>query len=216
LTAWYALAELSHPRPGSTVLVHSAAGGVGSALVQLAKRQGCRVVGVVGSPAKVTFARECGADVVIDRSSESLWAAAKRAAPDGYQVVFDASGGETLRRSYDHVRPGGHLVVYGAHTLLKPGKDRVSWIHAAIGWLMTPRFNPMSMVDRNVSVHAFNLSMMFQEASLLGEGLAELIGAVENGDIRPAPVTPIPFDNVREAHRLLHSGQAVGKIVLVT
>jgi NADPH:quinone reductase-like Zn-dependent oxidoreductase len=216
LTAWYGLIELAHPRAGTSVLVHSAAGGVGTALVQLAKRRGCRVVGVVGSPTKVAYVRDNGADVVIDRTSEPLWPAAERASPDGYQAVLDASGGKTLRESYRHVRPGGHLVVYGAHTLLRPGHDRVSWLHAALGWLRTPRFDPMAMIDRNVSVHAFNLSMMFHEAALLREGLTELFQALEKGEIRPAPVTRVPFDDVREAHRLLHSGKATGKVVLVT
>jgi len=216
LTAWYALGELTRPRPGSTVLVHSVAGGVGSAAVMLAKRRGCRVVGTVGSTHKVAYATECGADVVIDRSREELWPAAKRAAPGGYQVVLDANGGETLRASYAHVRPGGHLVVYGAHTLLPRGKDRLGLFKAALGLLRTPRFNPMKMVDRNVSVHAFNLSFMFQEIALLGEGMTELMDALGRGEIRPAPVTRVPFDDVREAHRLLHSGEAVGKIVLVT
>jgi len=216
LTAWYALSELSRPRPGSSVLVHSAAGGVGSAAVMLAKRRGCRVVGTVGSSHKVAFATECGADVVIDRSREELWSAAKRAAPGGYQAVLDANGAETLKRSYTHVRPGGHLVVYGFHNLLPRGRDRLGLFKAALGLLRTPRFNPMKMVDANVSVHAFNLSFMFQEIALLSEGMADLIGALGRGEIRLAPVTAIPFDDVREAHRLLHSGEAVGKIVLVT
>ena len=79
LTAYYALIELCRLRPKQRVLVHSAAGGVGGALVQLAKRAGAEVVAVVGAPHKVAVAREHGADVVIDKSVEALWPAAERA-----------------------------------------------------------------------------------------------------------------------------------------
>ena len=83
LTAYYALFELAHPRPGANVLVHSAAGGVGSALVQLGRIAGCRMVGVVGGSHKVETARALGADVVIDKCREDLWRAAEQAAPRG-------------------------------------------------------------------------------------------------------------------------------------
>lgn len=80
LTAYFAMFELAHPRPGQRVLIHSAAGGVGSSLVQLAKIAGCHVVGVVGSTHKIEHARRMGCDFVIDKSKQDLWAAAKDAA----------------------------------------------------------------------------------------------------------------------------------------
>lgn len=111
LTAWWALFELAHPRRGSNVLVHSAAGGVGSMLVQLAKVAGCRVVGVVGAPHKVEPVRQLGADAVIDKSREPLWATAEKLAPQGFDVVLDANGVSTLGGSYRHLAPAGKLVV---------------------------------------------------------------------------------------------------------
>jgi synaptic vesicle membrane protein VAT-1 len=214
ITAWYALYELCKLRPGNRVLVHSAAGGVGSALVMLAKRAGCHVVGVVSSERKLTAAREAGADVVIDAGHEDLWRAAERESPGGYHVVLDANGGDTLRRSYEHVRPGGRLVIYGFHTLLRRGRDRLGLFRALIGLLRTPRFNPLKMIDHNRSVHAFNLSYMFEEAALFREAIADLFGALERGEIRPLPFIAVPFTEVQEAHRLLHSGETTGKVVL--
>ncbi|MHC4393545.1 MAG: alcohol dehydrogenase catalytic domain-containing protein, partial [Planctomycetota bacterium] len=99
LTASYALFELGAAREGQVMLVHSAAGGVGGALCQLGKAIGCRVVGVVGGTHKVETARKAGADVVIDKSKEDLWAAAESAAPSGYDLVFDANGVATLKQS---------------------------------------------------------------------------------------------------------------------
>ena len=83
LTADHALHTLARAGRGEWVLVHAAAGGVGSALVQLAARAGCRVVGVVGGAHKVAAARALGAELVIDRSQPGLWEQARRAAPAG-------------------------------------------------------------------------------------------------------------------------------------
>jgi NADPH:quinone reductase-like Zn-dependent oxidoreductase len=215
VTAWYALHELARLRPGHVVLVHSAAGGVGSSLVQLAKHAGCRVIGVVGSTHKVEAVRAFGAEIVIDKSREDLWAAVERAAPAGCHVVLDANGSETLRQSYEHLRPTGRVIVYGFHSLLARGSARLPLLRAALGWFKVPRFNPFKMVDRNVGVLAFNLSYLFDELSLFQAGMAELTGALARGDIRCPPVTEVPFDEVARAHLLLHSGQTVGKVALM-
>ena len=214
LTAWYALYELCRLRPGHHVLVHSAAGGVGGALVQLAKRAGAHVVGVVGSAEKVAVAAACGADVVIDKSQTPLWTAVERAVPDGFHVVLDANGAETLRESYRHLRSTGRLVVYGFHSMLKRGSDRLDLLRAAIGWLRTPRFDPMAMVDDNKAVLCFNLSYLFDELPLFHEAMRDLMAALASGALKVPRVTTVPFADVREAHRLLHSGTTVGKIVL--
>lgn len=214
ITAWYALHELSKLRPGNRVLVHSAAGGVGSALVIVAKRAGCHVVGVVSSERKVSAARDAGADVVVDASREDLWRAVEREAPDGFHVVLDANGGDTLKKSYRHVRSGGRLIVYGFHTLLRRGRDRLGIFRALLGILRTPTFKPLRMIDDNRSVHAFNLSYLFNETALFQEGITELFGALERGEIRPLPFTAVPFEDVRRAHELLHGGATTGKIVL--
>ncbi|HEX6765816.1 MAG TPA: zinc-binding dehydrogenase [Polyangiaceae bacterium] len=215
LTAWYAIAELCRLRPKQSVLVHSAAGGVGGALVQLAKRAGAEVVAVVSSSHKVRVAREHGADVVIDKSVEALWPAAERAAPSGFHAVFDANGAETLRQGYRHLAPTGRLVIYGFHTMLGRGSDRLNVLKALIEWLKLPRLNPLDMTDKNVGVLAFNLSYLFDEIGLFHESMRELVGALEKGELRPAAVTEVPFAEVRRAHQMLHSGDTVGKIALV-
>jgi NADPH:quinone reductase-like Zn-dependent oxidoreductase len=214
LTAYYALFLLAHPRRGDTVLVHSAAGGVGGALVQLAKVAGCRVVGVVGGPHKVAVARGFGADEVIDKSSDELWPEARRHAPEGYDHVFDANGVATLRQSYRHLATPGKLVIYGFHTMLRRGHDRPSWSKLLLDWLRTPRFNPLSMVNRNRSVMGFNLSYLFAETELLAEVMSELLGWLEGGEIEPPPLERYPFSEVAEAHRAIESGRTVGKLVL--
>lgn len=216
LTAWYALHHLGAVDTGHQVLVHSAAGGVGGALVQLAKRAGAQVVGVVGRSEKVSVAIEHGADVVIDKSSQDLWAEADAAAPDGYRIVLDANGVATLKDSYRRLGPEGRLVVYGFHTMFRQGGSgwpnpmRLAW-----GWLRTPRFDPLDMTSSNKSVMAFNLSFLFPRQDLLAEGMAELLEAVEQGALRPPPIQTFPLTAVAEAHRALESGRTVGKLVLL-
>jgi NADPH:quinone reductase-like Zn-dependent oxidoreductase len=215
ITAYYALFELAHPRRGANMLVHSAAGGVGSALVQLGRIAGCRVVGVVGSAHKVETARAMGADVVIDKSSEDLWKAAERAAPQGYEVVLDANGVSTLGQSYAHLGSTGKLVIYGFHSMMPRKGGRPNWLKLAWDWLRTPRYNPLTLTNDNASVMAFNLSYLFDQRELLTESMNQLIAWLEEGRLVAPPVKRFPLDQVAEAHRAIESGTTVGKLVLV-
>ncbi len=215
LTAHYALHELCRARKGTRVLVHSAAGGVGSALVVLAKLAGCRVVGVVGGAHKVAHVQALGADVVIDKRAQDLWREAERASPEGYDVVLDANGVETLRASYQHLAPTGRLVIYGFHTMMSRGRGTPSWPKLAVDWLRTPRFDPLAMTNDNKSVMAFNLSYLFERTDILAEAMGTLLGLANEGKLAPPKVTTFPLDRVKDAHRALESGETIGKLVLV-
>lgn len=237
LTAWYALRELCKLRPGMKVLVHSAAGGVGSMLVQIAKIFDAHVVGVVGAAHKVEAARALGADDVIDKSRDPLWPAAERLAPDGYDVVLDANGVATLRQSYEHLAPMGRLVIYGFHSMMPrsagsgaaprrgalarlgdklrlPGSGRPNFARLAVGYLRTPRFDPLRMTNDNRSVMGFNLSYLFDRADVLADAMDELTRWIAGGRLRAPAVTTYPLDEVARAHADLESGQTVGKLVL--
>ena len=214
LTAWYALFELAHPHPGDLLLVHSAAGGVGSALLQLARAADCRVVGVVGAPHKVQAARDLGAERVIDKSSGPLWAEAEQAAPEGYAAIFDANGPATLRQSYRHLAPTGKLVVYGFHSMLPRRGGVPSRLRLALDYLRTPRFDPFRMTGENRSVMGFNLSYLFDRQEFLQTAMNDLLAKFERGLLRLPAVTPYPFEEAARAHCDLESGQTVGKLVL--
>ena len=215
LTAWYALYELIKLRPGMRILVHSAAGGVGGALVQLAKIAGCTVVGVVGAAHKVDLVKELGADTVIDKSTQDLWAEARRAAPDGYDVVLDANGPATLKESYRHVATAGRLVVYGFSTMLpRGGRGRPNYAKLALEWMKTPRFNPLDLTNDNKCVLAFNLSYLFPKREILEDGMRDVTRWIAEGKVRSPPVTRFSLDRVADAHRAIESGTTVGKLVL--
>jgi synaptic vesicle membrane protein VAT-1 len=214
-TAYHAIFQLVRIRSGGKVLVHSAAGGVGSALLQIARIAGFQSVGVVGSSHKIPFARDFGADEVIDKSNEDLWSRAREFAPQGYDAVFDANGYTTLRQGYEHLAPTGKLVVYGSHSLLPKEGGRIDYLKAAWGLLQTPRFNPIDMITDNKTVSAFNISFLLARTDLLNEAMNDMLSWLAEGKLRPPSVTEIPFANAAEAHRKIESGQSVGKIVLV-
>ena len=215
MTAWYALHDLAHPRAGHKVLVHSAAGGVGGALVQLAKRVGCEVTGVVGTSAKIATAKAAGADHVLDKSKVALWPAAERLAPDGFDVVLDANGVSTLGASYAHLRRGGKLVVYGFHSMMPKQGGKPSWPKLALDYVRTPRFSPLDMTNQGKSVLAFNLSYLFDRVELMKEGLTQISAWLASGAIVAPPVVTYPLADVARAHADLESGKTDGKLVLV-
>ena len=216
LTAYYALFELVHPHQGDTILVHSAAGGVGSMLVQLGKQAGCTVVGVVGGEHKVEAVKCMGADFVIDKSHYPLWEEAARYSSNGYDVILDANGIETLSESYKHLSVGGKLVVYGFHTMFSKGRGTPNWLKMGWDYLRTPRFNPLNMTNDNHSVLAFNLSYLFSKVAFLNRALSEMLKAIEEKRLFVPRTTRYAFEDVAQAHRDLESGQTVGKLVLVT
>lgn len=214
LTAWWMVHRQVHPRPGERWLVHSAAGGVGSALLQLARLAGVRTLGVVGGSHKTAHARAMGADAVVDKSTDRLWKRAQDWSPEGYDTIFDANGVGTLRQSYDHLAPTGRLVVYGFASML-PKNGRLNWLALARDWLRTPRFNPMDMTQSNRSVLAANLSFLQSHAPAMREGMQWLLERFADGRLEPLPVETWPLEDAAEAQQRIESGQTVGKLALL-
>jgi NADPH:quinone reductase-like Zn-dependent oxidoreductase len=216
LTAHYMLLELAAARASHTILVHSAAGGVGGALLQLARVVGCKSVGVVGSTEKVEVARALGASVVIDKSTEDLWRSARKHAPEGFDAIFDANGVSTLREGYAHLASPGRLVIYGFHSMLVRGRGRPSWPKLAFDWIRTPRFDPMDLTNRNRSVMACNLSYLFERKTEFLPAVDKLVALADDRRIEPPRVTEFSLGEVARAHRAIESGTTTGKLVLVT
>lgn len=215
-TAYHALYQNIILRSGPRVLIHSAAGGVGTALTQLCKAAGHFVVGVIGSSHKREYLEQFSPDVIIDKSKQDLWEEASKASPDGYHAIFDANGFSTLKDSYNHLRPTGKLVVYGAHSLLSKEGGRLNYIKAGIGLLKTPKFAPLDMISTNKGVIGFNLSFLFEQVDMITDCLEGLTQMIESGQVKPIPITKFSFEKVADAHRLIESGNSVGKIILTT
>jgi NADPH:quinone reductase-like Zn-dependent oxidoreductase len=214
LTAYHGLFQNFALRPGMKILVHSAAGGVGGALLQLGKIGGCRMTGVVGLTHKVDTASNYGADHVIDKSKENLWARARELCPDGYDVVFDANGPATFKQSYRHLAPAGKLVAYGFHSMLSTYAGVPNYFKLLWQYFRVPRWSPLNMTQENKSLIAFNLSFLFHRMDLLKEAMQDLLKWVEEGKIKAPALQPFAFEKVADAHRALESGTTVGKLIL--
>lgn len=214
LTAWFMVHRQVHPDAGQRWLVHSAAGGVGGALLQLARLADVHAAGVVGSPHKSAAASAQGAALVIDKSAGD-WAAQARAfAPSGYDAIFDANGVSTLNDSWGLLAPMGKLVIFGFASML-PKNGRVNWLRLAWDWLRTPRFNPLEMTTSNRSVMAANLSFLAAEAPLLRRGMLWLLERFADGRLQAPPVEAFALVDAAKAQQRIESGQSVGKIVLI-
>ncbi len=216
MTAYHALFQNVVTRPGMTVLVHSAAGGVGTALLQLCKIGGMKTIGVVGSAHKVETAKKFGATHVIDKSTEDLWAKVDEYAPEGCDLVLDANGFETLMKGYQRLKPTGKLLSYGFHSMLPKKGGRVNYVKLAWDYLRTPRFNPIHMTNLNRSLVTFNVSFLFDRHDLLAEAMTAMLKWIDEGKITPPAVTCYKLSDVAKAHEAIESGQTVGKLILTT
>jgi len=214
LTASYALHEVGHIEKSDRVLVHSAAGGVGTALLHLLKINGNICVGIVGRSEKSVPAKEAGATFVIDKSTQDLWKKAEEISLGGYDLILDANGASTLRRSYHHLRPGGRLLIYGFASMFsnsgRKNLPKLIWYY-----LRTPRFNPFDLTGSNKTVSGFNLIYLFEKIELFRHIMADLLRWDSEGFIPPMPVTTFPFEDVVSAHQAIESANSVGKLVLV-
>lgn len=215
MTAFYALQQIVRVYPGSKILVHSVAGGVGTALTQLGKAMGLKVYGVVGNKNKIEYAKSIGVDYVYDKSDPGFqWDQIAKDAGDGFDLVFDANGFVTFQKSYDLLRPTGKLVIYGAHGLIPKSGGKLNYLKAGWGLLKTPRFNPMKMITDNKSVICFNLSFLFNEIRMIDENIQGLNALLQKGLLGAPQVKVFPVEKVAEAHQHMESGLSVGKLVL--
>ena len=190
LTAQYLVRD-SHPlKAGETALVHAAAGGVGLLLVQMAKRLGARVLGVVSSEGKAAAVRGAGADEVLLSSRD--WVAAAR----GADVAYD-SVGSTLLQSLDAVRTGGHVVFYGM-----AGGD-------------PPPVDPRLLMDTSKSLTGGDLWNVLTSHEARLRRSAELFAWVREGALKVQIAARFPLAEGAAAHAFLESRASSGKVLLI-
>ncbi|OBB64181.1 MULTISPECIES: zinc-binding dehydrogenase [unclassified Mycobacterium] len=207
-TAWAALHGYGSLRTGERVLVHAAAGGVGIAAIQFAKAAGAEVHGTA-SPAKHEKLAELGVDRAIDYRRDGWWRGL-----DPYDVVLDALGGTSLRRSYALLRPGGRLVGYGVSNL-QHGEKRSLRAAAPHALAMLRGFNLIDQLSESKAVIGLNMLRLWDDRGTLEPWITPLAQALADGTIAPVVHAAVPFADAPEAHRILAARENVGKVVLV-
>lgn len=215
LTAYFSLYMAVVIFPKSTILVHSAAGGVGSSAIQLCNLEDWKTIAVVGSSHKIEDAKKLGADFVIDKSTENLWQKVEEYAPDGVDVVLDGNGFITLKDGLNHLREPGKLISYGYHSMFPKSKGMPNLFKLGYRYLKTPSFNPLDMHNTNRTIVTLNLSFLFHRTDLMEEAMNTLNSNFFEGKIKVPKITKYKFNDVAQAHRDLQSGQTIGKLVLI-
>lgn len=207
-TAWAALHGYGSLRRGERVLIHAAAGGVGTAAIQFAKAAGAEVHGTA-SPAKHDKLAEFGVDRAIDYRRDGWW---RDVGP--YDLILDALGGTSLRRSYRLLRPGGRLVGYGVSSL-QEGEKRSLRRAAPQVLSMLRGFNLMDQLSDSKAVIGLNMLRLWDDRGTLEPWIAPLTQALHDGIVAPIVHAAVPFDDAASAHRILAARENIGKVVLV-
>jgi NADPH:quinone reductase-like Zn-dependent oxidoreductase len=205
-TAWAGLVGYGNLQRGERVLVHSAGGGVGIAATQIAKRAGAEVYGTA-SPAKHERCRELGVDQVLDYTRPG-W---ERGLPK-FDVVLDAIGGSSFRRSYDMLRAGGRLVAFGVSTLASG--ERRNLITAARGVVRMPRFNMIKQMSESKAVIGLNMLSLWKDRGTLAPWIEPLRQLMDDGTIEPVVAGAFSFEQAGAAQSMIVERRNVGKVVL--
>lgn len=197
-TGWFGLHRRAGLREGETLLVHAAAGGVGSAAIQLGKAAGARVIGVVGGPEKAAVARELGADVVVDRREQDFVEVVKtETGGRGADVIYDPVGGETYQRSTKCIAFEGRILVIGF----------------AGGEIQSAALN--HALVKNYSIVGLHWGLYNTRApELVAECHRELSELAADGAVRPLISERLPLEELAAGVQRLGDGVTVGRVVM--
>jgi NADPH:quinone reductase-like Zn-dependent oxidoreductase len=215
LTAYQLVEVMGGLRAGDTVLVHSAGGGVGIAAIQLARRIGARVIGTA-SAGKHAALGELGVAHCIDYTSEDFEARVSEITEGrGVELVLDAVGGASFKKSYRALAPTGRLGMFGL-SAAATGKRRRSLdllrAAAAMPWL---QFTPLALMNANKGVFGVNLGHLWSEMARVSGWMEALLGYYRSGAIRPVVAARFPFEHAAEAHHFLQDRKNFGKVLLI-
>ncbi len=197
-TAWHILKTVGHVKAGESVVVHAAAGGVGTIAIQLAKLWGAKVIAVTSSDEKKELAKSLGADVVIDANTDNLkenLLAANGGKP--VDLVLEMVGGKTTDISLDVLAPFGRLIVYGMASRT-PGAS----------------INPASLMGGSKTITGFWLAHCFGSKTLLNDVITELFDLVKAGKLKPVIGATFPLSKAADAHKAMLARETTGKIAL--
>ncbi len=212
ITAWLMLIRLGNLQKGDRVLIHSAGGGVGQAALQMAKWRGAEIFGTA-SPGKHERLRELGVHHCIDYRSRDFEAEVARITDGkGVQLIIDAVGGASFKKSYRSLAPMGRLFLFGASSFA-PGNKR-SILAALKGLLSLPKFKPIPLMNDNRGVFGINLGHLWDESETLLAMIGEMLELVGEGVLAPVVDVTFPFDKAADAHQYIQDRKNFGKVLL--
>ncbi len=212
MTAWVSLFKMARLQPNDRVLIQAAAGGVGTAAVQLAKHFGCTVYGTAGSDDKLDRLYKLNINHAVNyRKHDFEQAIRAQTNGEGIDVILEMVGGEVYRKSVNLLAPFGRVVVAGFASLDLQKWNPVSWWKT---WRAIPRANVSQMATKSYGVLASHLGYQLDDTPRLLNTWQELTTFVQTHQIRPVVGATFSFNNIAKAHELMESRQSYGKIVV--
>jgi alcohol dehydrogenase len=209
-TAYYALIVLGDIRQGQTILIHSAAGGVGLFANRIAKCFGAYTIGSIGSSNKIDLLKKEGYDDFIVRSENFRQDLDQALSDRELNIVLECIGGQVFKDSFRLMAREGRMVVYGAAQYASPGK-RPNYLRLVMQYLRRPKIDPMKMVEWNKSVMGFNLIHLYDKK----EYITKYLGHIQELDLgKPIVGHTYPFEQLIEAIRMFQKGMTTGKVVV--
>ncbi|WP_181306258.1 zinc-binding dehydrogenase [Rufibacter sp. XAAS-G3-1] len=212
LTAYYALTQLGNLQQGMTVLIHSAAGGVGILANRICKKFGAFTIGSVGQQNKVKFLlEEERYDDVILRDNDFPAKLEKALQNRPLQLILECVGGKILEQGWQALAPMGRMVVYGNASFSshgsKPNYPKLIW-----KFLRRPRIDPLRLPTENKSLMGFNLIYLYEQTDLM----LGLLSQLQALDLKPQHIGHVyKLEEMHTAIRLFQQGKTVGKVVVV-
>jgi NADPH2:quinone reductase len=212
MTAYQMLHRSAKAKPGETLLVHGAAGRVGTAVLELAAVAGLHTFGTASAHDRAAVER-LGA-VAIDYRNEDFLAKVHELTGEGVDIVLDPFGGSLGLRSFRALRPGGRLVIYGRQNTLSEG--RKNWRGVFEWYLGTAAVAAWSLLSPRRRVLAYRVQKLrIHHQDWFREDFTALLGLLRRGYIHPVVADRLPLSDARKAHELLEHMAATGKLVLV-
>jgi len=211
-TAYYMINELTEVFAGDHVLIHAAAGGVGTALVQWAVHKGCVVYGTAGSEKKLEYLRSLGVQYPINYRTDDFSEKIRAIHPDrGLDVIFDPIGGKSVKKGFKLLGAGGRLFIFGASSMTS-AKNIFQKIQVGLGFGF---YHPVGLVGASKSLLGVNmLRISDQRPDTLQRILQQCVQHADAGVFDPTIGGKYPISKLAEAHHALETRQTMGKIAV--
>lgn len=210
LTAHHMLHHLGHLSPKQSVLIHGGGGGVGTAALQLCRWAGVERVWATASAEKADIIRSFGG-TPIDRHTEDFVDVIRSAtAGVGVDHVLDPIGGDHLVRSLSACREGGNVYTFGMSSFAPSEKRRP--IRTALAWLRRTEIDPLRLMARNRALFGVHMGTWSRQDVILGQ-MERLVQGVAEGHLDPVIDRVFPIEQAAAAHRHMHDGKNVGKVL---
>ncbi|XP_006791272.1 synaptic vesicle membrane protein VAT-1 homolog [Neolamprologus brichardi] len=212
MTAYMMLFEMANLRPGKSVLIHMAAGGVGIAATQLCQTVQDVTVFGTASASKHETITQGGVTHPIDYRTKDYVEEIRKISPKGVDIVLDPLGGSDTQKGYSLLKPLGMIIVFGAANCVTG--QRKNLLAMAKTWYNQLSLNTMKLMQSNKAVSGFHLGYITDE-QLFGRTMSTLLELYKQGKIKPRIDSSYHFEEVTEAMKRMHERQNIGKVILL-